>query len=98
MSLQSVRNELYSIGISVSKKDMIFLWRELCSSCHFNAGLVDFVYFADKFVLLMWRGNALFISFIIVIHDTAACSAADSAMYSLSAVLRAIYVCRQLNQ
>ena len=50
-----------------------------------------------KFGLLIWRGNTSFIYSIIVIHDIAACSAVDSAMYSLLAVVRAISVCRLLN-
>ena len=51
-----------------------------------------------KFGLSIWRGNTLFISSIIVIHDSAACSAVDGAMYLLLAVVRAISVCRRLNQ
>ena len=46
----------------------------------------------------MRRGNTLIISSIIVIRDNTCLSAEDNAMYSASAVLRAISVCRELRQ
>ena len=51
-----------------------------------------------RFGLSMWRGNSSFIFSNIVIHGTTARRAADSAICSLSAVLRAFSLCKQLDQ
>ena len=46
----------------------------------------------------MRRGNTSFLSSIIVIRGNTYLSAEDNAMYSSSAVLGAISVCRELRQ
>ena len=51
-----------------------------------------------KFGFEMRRGNTSFIYSIVVIRCNTCISAEDNAMYSASAVLRAISVCRELRQ
>ena len=51
-----------------------------------------------KFGFEMRRGNTSFISSIIVIRGNTCLSVEDNAMYSASAVLSAIFFCRELRQ
>ena len=51
-----------------------------------------------KFGFEMRRGNTSFFSSIIVIRGNTCLSVEDNAMYSASAVLSAIFVCRELRQ
>ena len=54
--------------------------------------------FNTKFVLSMWRGDTSFISSIIVTNGNTSGKADGNSMYSASAVLRAISVCKELRQ
>jgi hypothetical protein len=73
-------------------------WSELWSNSHFNARLIVFKYFAKGIRLIDEQWKYLCNFFHIVIKGITSLSTVERAMYSASAVLKAISLWTLLTQ